>query len=465
MRLFILNIILLFFCAPICFSQNIKIVGAQSGFLLKGHDARQWKTKINPTEDRGKYIIAIQPGYMPQVISTNELFEKGVEQYDFNLKEVRKPVLKGSQRTIKFMKFADPGGKIGHHLQIMGGNYAAVKTNVTLDDPSIAAHINKFLLNNGFNAVSDESSVFNEKSKAADLIIAADVLACYQDSKDTPGFRTSIVLKWSVYDVEKQDVVFTCVGGGYSDEMIKNTLNDAFILAAEDAMLEFINNYDFINLVDKSSYDEESAKALTFEKLNLPAVLPPVLNESTNYIQSSIKSVITVKTAIGGHGSGFVISSSGYLLTNAHVVSDDSTNLEVIFSNGLTLPADLIRINPKIDIALLKIPGSGYAALSLDTSVVTDKIGSDVVAIGTPKDIKLGQTVTKGIISGLRDFEDKIYIQTDVSINPGNSGGPLITKNGQVIGIITWKRKDSDGLGFALPINDGLKALNIGLKK
>ena len=113
---------------------------------------------------------------------------------------------------------------------------------------------------------------------------------------------------------------------------------------------------------------------------------------------------------------------------------------------------------------LLKIPGSGYPALSCDTTRLTDVIGSDVVAIGTPKLIELGQTVTKGIISALRDWENQIYIQTDASVNPGNSGGPLINKKGQVLGIICSGHKDSQGLNFAIPIMDALKTLNIELK-
>lgn len=447
------------------YGQTIKLNCAYNGFLFKEHVMKEGKMKIDETLDRGKYIVATQPGFMSQVLEANSLFGRGIENFDFNLKDVRKPILAASQKKIKFIKFADPGNKIGHHMQSFTAAYATVKSNVTIDDPRLAREINKFLETNGFNAVSDVSSVFNEKSKEADLAIAADVLGYYIDSKkEGDGYRASVILNLSVYDAEKQDVVFTFLAGGYSNESTKIDLDEVFILACKDAMYEFINHPDFIKLVDKVSFDEESLKALTFEKFSIPALSPPVLNENKNYIQNSIKSVVTVKTAIGGHGSGFVISNSGYLLTNAHVVIDDSTNLEVIFSNGVSLPAELIRINPKIDIALLKIPGNGYAPLSLDTTSVNDKIGGDVVAIGTPKDIKLGQTVTKGIISGLREFEDKIYIQTDVSINPGNSGGPLITKNGQVVGIVTWKRKDSEGLGFALPINEGLKALNIQLK-
>jgi len=135
-----------------------------------------------------------------------------------------------------------------------------------------------------------------------------------------------------------------------------------------------------------------------------------------------------------------------------------------IFSSGLTLPLELIRMNKKSDVALLKIPVSGYAPLSLDTNSVSGKIGSDVVAIGTPEDLKLGQSVTKGIISGMREINGKKYIQTDVSINPGNSGGPMINKKGKVVGVVSRKKLDTDGIGLAIPISEALNALNIELK-
>jgi S1-C subfamily serine protease len=303
--------------------------------------------------------------------------------------------------------------------------------------------------------------VFNEKSKEADLIIAGDILACYFDSKETPGFRTSVVVKWSVYDVEKQDVVFSFIGGGYSDEMVKISREEAFTLACEDAMLEFMNHPELIALMEIPVMPDIDPKS--FEKISLSQIPSPILNESTNYIQTCIKSVVTIKTD-AGHGSGFLVSSSGYIITNAHVIKD-SIGMEALFSSGLTLPVQLIRINPKADVALLKIPGSGYAALSMDMGNPAEQVGSDVAAIGTPKNIKLGQTVTKGIISGMREFEDQVFIQTDASINPGNSGGPLINKKGQVVGIVTSGYNDSEGLSFAIPIADALKTLNIELKQ
>ena len=87
-------------------------------------------------------------------------------------------------------------------------------------------------------------------------------------------------------------------------------------------------------------------------------------------------------------------------------------------------------------------------------------------AIGTPEDISLGQSVTKGIVSGKRKFEDKIYIQTDVTINSGNSGGPLLNEKGQVVGMVTMKLVGDgvEGLGFCVPSNQIMEILNIKYK-
>jgi serine protease Do len=127
----------------------------------------------------------------------------------------------------------------------------------------------------------------------------------------------------------------------------------------------------------------------------------------------------------------------------------------------------LVAENKKRDVALLKVVGNGYRALPINLDDNINKVGADVIAIGTPQDISLGQSVTKGIISGKRVFEDLQYIQTDVSINSGNSGGALINNNGEVIGIIVSKLIGSgvEGLGFAIPINSALQDLNIQINK
>jgi serine protease Do len=156
-----------------------------------------------------------------------------------------------------------------------------------------------------------------------------------------------------------------------------------------------------------------------------------------------------------GQGSGFVIDTNGYILTNNHVVQGAS-QITVVFHKGKKYSATLVGTDRKTDIALLKIdPGSDkIPAVSLGDSERI-QVGQWVVAIGNP--FGLSSTVTAGIISAMgRDIGQGPYddfIQTDASINPGNSGGPLFDLKGRVIGVNTAIIKGGQGIGFAVPIN------------
>ncbi len=158
-----------------------------------------------------------------------------------------------------------------------------------------------------------------------------------------------------------------------------------------------------------------------------------------------------------GVGSGFVISSDGYILTNNHVV-DDANQIKIKLADGKEYDAKVVGRDPKTDLALLKAEGaSGLHALQLGDSDSL-KVGNWVVAVGSP--FGLEQTVTAGIVSakgrviGSGPYDN--FIQTDASINPGNSGGPLLNTEGQVVGINTAIFSQSGGnvgIGFAIPVN------------
>ncbi|MBN2321948.1 MAG: DegQ family serine endoprotease [Acidobacteria bacterium] len=155
-----------------------------------------------------------------------------------------------------------------------------------------------------------------------------------------------------------------------------------------------------------------------------------------------------------GTGSGFIIDVDGHIITNNHVV-EGAERITVKLANGEEYEADVVGRDPKTDLALLKIDGAGdLHALNLGDSEDL-KVGSWVVAVGSP--FGLEQTVTQGIVSGKGrvigsgPYDD--FIQTDASINPGNSGGPLINMNGEVVGINTAIYPSGQGIGFAIPID------------
>jgi serine protease Do len=153
-------------------------------------------------------------------------------------------------------------------------------------------------------------------------------------------------------------------------------------------------------------------------------------------------------------GSGFVISSDGYIVTNNHVV-EEVDEIKVAFLDGTELAAEVVGRDPKTDIALIKVTSEKeLPALPLGDSA-TARPGDWVVAIGNP--FGLSHTVTAGIISALgRDIGQGPYdefIQTDAAINPGNSGGPLLNLQGEVIGINTAINPRANNVGFSVPIN------------
>ena len=121
--------------------------------------------------------------------------------------------------------------------------------------------------------------------------------------------------------------------------------------------------------------------------------------------------------------------------------------------SGIELEADVVRIDEAQDIALIKVDGKGYPYLVPETEMVP-VVGTEIYAIGAPFSESLAFSVTKGVISGLRESEGISYIQTDASLNPGNSGGPLLTSTGKIIGIVSWKisAPGFEGLSFGVPI-------------
>jgi Do/DeqQ family serine protease len=158
-----------------------------------------------------------------------------------------------------------------------------------------------------------------------------------------------------------------------------------------------------------------------------------------------------------GNGSGFIISSSGEILTNAHVV-DGADRVTVELKDGRKFDGQVLGEDPVTDVAVIKIDADQLPVVKLGDSEKLQP-GEAVIAIGNP--LGLNYTVTSGIISATGRSSSDIgasdkrvdYIQTDAAINPGNSGGPLLSAQGRVIGMNTAIIRGAQGLGFAIPVN------------
>ena len=179
-------------------------------------------------------------------------------------------------------------------------------------------------------------------------------------------------------------------------------------------------------------------------------------------IEFAVESVVTIRTN-SGQGTGFIINENGYIVTNAHVLSDSSGNLasgiRAITSDGNARTADFVGYDGELDIAVLKISGT-WDALEFDDSNDVS-VGEKVIAIGNPLGLQF--SVSQGIVSAIHRTGSNglvAYIQTDAALNPGNSGGPLINTEGKVIGINNFKIGGGENLGFALESNYIVKTVN-----
>ncbi|MCD4793235.1 MAG: S1C family serine protease [Bacteroidales bacterium] len=455
MRLYTLIFLNSLFIINITFAQSVKVY-SNTGTLVKNAIEISQGVKLK-NDNSAEFIFAYKKDYITKGVPFNTIFKENSTEFKINLTPIV-PLVQGfDSKIIAFAKIVDKTGKIPKSR--IDPYYGYIQ-GVNLDDVELINTVNTYISEWGYNSIGGDSDIFKEKQKEPELIIAGEIINIEKVTKKTPGFMISVIVKWSVYNIEKEKVIYELTTAGYSNTYIAHKYKDELILSFKDAIVGLLADDGFVKYANKEkkiSVDDNSS----VEFLVLSKVPKSSVTDNTEIIKNSIKSVVTVKTEFG-HGSGFIISKDGYAITNSHVV-EDADNIEVIFNNGLILPAEVITNDKNRDVILLKIVGGGYHPLPMNTNGNDVEIGSEVIAIGTPKNIELGQTVSKGILSGYRNLEDKNYIQTDVSINLGSSGGPLLNAEGEVIGIIVAKivGNDVEGLGFAIPIDEAVKGLNI----
>jgi serine protease Do len=209
--------------------------------------------------------------------------------------------------------------------------------------------------------------------------------------------------------------------------------------------------------MDLDSGLEETKTTLEKNQEELIQLKASASSDFSGIIEEAIKSVVTVRTNVG-QGTGFIIDSSGYIVTNAHVLSEGTT-VYVLDYNQNKINTEFIGYDAELDIALLKIPGT-YEFLEFGSSDDVS-VGEKVIAIGNPLGLQF--SVSEGIVSGINRLGPnnlEAYIQTDAALNPGNSGGPLINKEGYVIGINNFKVSSGESLGFALESDYIIEAVN-----
>ncbi|WP_164891052.1 S1C family serine protease [Botryobacter ruber] len=256
-------------------------------------------------------------------------------------------------------------------------------------------------------------------------------------------------IDWTFYDVygqKKYQKTITSKSGEFSPDFYEEP-QDFVVNILEDAItasfFEVLKAKEVQTLLNEEVKEKPAYQPLAIKKSNVSSLVKTIADAQNATVTIASKD---------GHGSGIVINNEGYILTNFHVIANQKDNLKVILKGGEKLTCNVVRVNEFADLALLKVDKELTSSFDLpDVSDYTP--GMDVFAIGTPKSIELGQTLSKGIISGIRNDKESEWIQTDVSINPGNSGGALIDKNGKLIGIVNSKVTGFgvEGIAFCIP--------------
>ena len=270
-----------------------------------------------------------------------------------------------------------------------------------------------------------------------------------------------IEVEWSVLNTLTQDVVYKEVHPGRFKQ--KNPIDDGIVLmfhgAFADSVARLAATNEMTNLANGRPVTEIAVRSPqgNFSVINGK---PPV-----GFDIGRLRDVVVTVRIGQGHGSGFFVGEGGLVMTNAHVIGEAET-VQIRLKSGVELTGRVIAKDKFRDVALIetgtRVPHPPYLDKALPL------IATEVYAVGSPVRETLESTVTRGIVSALRNdtVSGKRFIQADVAISPGSSGGPLFNADGEIIGLSAQKfiGRGAEGLGLFIPIAEALEALGIQLK-
>ena len=333
----------------------------------------------------------------------------------------------------------------------------------------------------GYRLTGAPGDLFADRShNSAEFLFGANITAIRADGNLLCDFITaeqkgveghsSVTVDWQVFDPASRRVVFrkTIQGQYVSDRVLPVDPYLMIQLAFADSVNRLAADPAVRAIVSRAAGDSgETAVAENRPHYPLPRL--PLSQRPIDEIGDAVRAAtVLIEVGAGGHGSGFLVSESGLLLTNAHVVGGQHFVRARLLS-GRAVIGEVLQVDTRRDVALVKLEGGGWPALPVRETPV--RVAEEVYAVGAPKMEALGWTVTRGVVSAYRQAmpPDRLdYIQADVPVHGGNSGGPLLDRNGNVVGICVagiamGPDKTNAGLNLFIPILDGLGRLGLDL--
>lgn len=341
----------------------------------------------------------------------------------------------------------------------------------------------RIVTGHGYRAAGAPDSLFSEQGREdAEYLFGANirssrteaVLVCDFIDAHIIGItgNSTITVEWQIFDPVNRRVVHKAmVEGRYQTTstipydpvlLVQLAFADSVNkLAADPATRALVSQRPQRDLTpSRGTVSADSRRPLARQALSQSSI--------EAHIDRLRSATVLIEAGDTGHGSGFIVSEDGLVVTNQHVVSGQRF-VRVKLVSGRSVIGEVLRRHELRDVALVKLEGRGYPAMSIRESPV--RVAEEVYAIGAPQMTALAWTVTRGVVSAYRPAmppEQMDMIQADVPIHGGNSGGPLLDRQGNVVGITVagyamGKEQRNAGLNLFIPILDGLDKLGLDL--
>lgn len=396
-----------------------------------------------------------------------QVSDKPVEALDLKATSTSKPI-QLSKVVVKLKRGEHVGALQAGLLCVPNGDLQWRGGRLSLDAEEFTDAFKEELEKFSFKTVGDTSALFEDPSTWKSEILVASLvkelkanicfpMAGFGNFSSAKG-EAYIKVEWQIYSKLDRAVVHavTTEGAHKASESTSSGTETLILNAFAQAARNLLSDEKFRSIILKGG---ETVKETTFKTADAIIVTPGRSQRLTARADDWKDGVVTVYAG-RGHGSGFVIGEN-LILTNHHVVGE-SDNVVVKFGSGFEVKGKVIAYHSGRDVAAVRIDAALPRHFAMNRSL--PPIGTEVYAIGSPLSDQLAATVSRGIISGVREETGKRLIQSDVNIRPGSSGGPLVTRDGDVVAIAVsglQVNQAGQGINFFIPIADALDALKL----